>query len=422
VLLGNVFILCRLQLEVSGLLGILYLRVLFAHSFEYAVGRQVQVRQLESSNPPREAHSSLPRAISSCKTQSGLSQPANHQAIRLRGQPRAPLFSATMLSSLSPDSAIMTTPFQNALLIHNPNAGNGGDGRRKLLDQARRILLSNGIEAELAETTGPGHATEIAQQAVRERRQLVIACGGDGTLNEVVNGLATATNGNRVPLALLPGGTANILAKELDLPWDIPRAARRLIDADLRDIALGLATPLEDPSRQRFFLSVSGAGPDGMIVYSLDLGLKARVGILAYWWQGAREVLRYTFPRFRVRAGNRQMEATLVIVGRTKNYGGPFKITDQADLFEDQFEVMALTTRSGLRYLSYLPTLWLGNLRKEDDVHFWKADTLICEPLDGHPVYAQIDGEPLARLPVEFSIMPRALQLLVPRDSARPAS
>ena len=316
----------------------------------------------------------------------------------------------------------MTSPFHNALLIHNPNAGNGGDGRRKLLDQARRILSSNGIEAELAETTGPGHAIEIAQQAVREHRQLVIACGGDGTLNEVVNGLATATNGNRVPLALLPGGTANILAKELDLPWDIPRAARRLVNADLRDIALGLATPLEHPHRKRFFLSVSGSGPDGMIVYSVDLGLKARVGILAYWWQGAREVLRYTFPRFRVRAGDRQMEATLVVVGRTKHYGGPFKITDQADLFEDQFECMALTTQSGLRYLSYLPTLWMGNLRQEEDVHFWKADSLVCEPLDANPVYAQVDGEPLTRLPVEFSIVPDALKLLVPRDPARPVA
>jgi diacylglycerol kinase (ATP) len=312
----------------------------------------------------------------------------------------------------------MDTRFHNALLIHNPNAGNGGDGRRRLLDEARRILAGSGVEVDLAETTGPGHATEIAQRAAREGRHLVIACGGDGTLNEVVNGLANFSNGHRVPLALLPGGTANILAKELDLPWDIPRAARRLVNGEVREIALGLATPLEDPGRRRYFLSVSGAGPDGMIVYSVDLGLKARVGILAYWWQGAREVLRYTFPRFRVRAGDHQLEATLAIVGRTKNYGGPFKITDQADLFEDQFEVMALTTQSGFRYLSYLPTLWMGNLRKEEDVHFWKADSLVCEPLDADPVYAQVDGEPLARLPVEFSIAPRALKLLVPRDTA----
>jgi diacylglycerol kinase (ATP) len=310
----------------------------------------------------------------------------------------------------------METQLQNALLIHNPNAGNGGNGRRHLLDQARRILATNGMEVELAETTGPGHAVEIAQQAVRDRRELVIACGGDGTLNEVVNGLATYSNGHRVPLALLPGGTANILAKELDLPWDIPRAAKCLVNGKVREVALGVATPLEQPERKRYFLSVSGAGPDGMIVYSVDLGLKARVGILAYWWQGAREVLRYTFPRFRVRAGDRQLEATLVVVGRTKNYGGPFKITDHADLFEDQFEVMALTTQSGLRYLSYLPTLWMGNLRKEQDVHFWRADSLVCEPLDANPVYAQVDGEPLARLPIEFSIAPRALKLLVPRD------
>ena len=311
----------------------------------------------------------------------------------------------------------METQFQNALLIHNPNAGNGGNARRRLIEQARRILSAGGIEAELAETTAPGHATEIAQQAAREGRQLVITCGGDGTLNEVVNGLATLNNGHRVPLALLPGGTANILAKELALPWDIPRAAKQMINAELREIALGLATPLDHPEKKRYFLSVAGAGPDGMIVYSVDLGLKARVGILAYWWQGAREVLRYTFPRFRVRAGNRQVEGTLVVVGRTKNYGGPFKITDQADLFGDEFEVMALTTQSGFRYLSYLPTLWMGNLRKEEDVHFWKADTLLCEPLDGKPVYAQLDGEPFARLPVEFSIAPRALKLLVPRGT-----
>jgi diacylglycerol kinase (ATP) len=240
----------------------------------------------------------------------------------------------------------MEAQFQNALLIHNPNAGNGGNGRRRLIDQARQILSSQGIEAELAETTGPGHATEIAQQAVRDHRQLVIACGGDGTLNEVVNGLANFANGHRVPLALLPGGTANILAKELDLPWDIPRAARRLVNGEVREVALGLATPLEQPERKRYFLSVAGAGPDGMIVYSIDLGLKARVGILAYWWQGVREVLRYTFPRFRVRTGDRQMEATLVVVGRTKNYGGPFKITDQADLFEDQLSSDSLDGQS----------------------------------------------------------------------------
>ena len=123
----------------------------------------------------------------------------------------------------------MTSDLQNALLIHNPNAGNGGGGRRRLLDQARHIFATRGIDADLAETEGPGHATEIAERAAAENRGLVIACGGDGTLNEIVNGLAAHQNGHRVPLALLPGGTANILAKELDLPWDIPKAAQKLV-------------------------------------------------------------------------------------------------------------------------------------------------------------------------------------------------
>jgi diacylglycerol kinase (ATP) len=311
----------------------------------------------------------------------------------------------------------MHADLQNALLIHNPNAGNGGSGRRRLLDEARRILSRGGIEVDFQETRAPGDATVMAQRATAEGRQLVIACGGDGTLNEIINGLAAQQNGHRVPLALLPGGTANVLAKEIELPWDIPAAAEKLLNAEVKEIALGLATPLEGPSKRRYFLSVAGAGPDGTIVYSIDLELKARVGILAYWWQGAREIFRYKYPHFRVVTGKEKLDVSLVVVGRTKHYGGPFRITDEADLYADQFELMGLTTRSGFRYLSYLPTLWAGKLRGTEGVHYWKAKSIVCEPLDSNPVYAQVDGEPLARLPVEFKIVPRALKLLVPKDT-----
>jgi diacylglycerol kinase (ATP) len=322
----------------------------------------------------------------------------------------------------------MIAELRDALLIHNPNAGHGGAKRRSSLDEARRIFASAGIEAELAETKGPGDATEIAHRATVQRRQLVIACGGDGTLNEVVNGLAGHANGHRVPLALLPAGTANVFAKELSLPWDIPGAARRLVRGEVVEIALGLATPVNEPAKQKYFLSVAGAGPDGRIVYAIDLELKARLGILAYWWQGAREVFRYKFPHFRVVSGNQSRDSSLVVVGRTKNYGGPFKITTLADLFEDQFEVMTLSTQSGLRYLSYLPPLWMGKLRGMDGVYFSKTDSLVCVPLDDNPVYAQVDGEPLGRLPVEFKIIPAGLKLLVPekntaaRDTDRAAN
>jgi diacylglycerol kinase family enzyme len=83
-------------------------------------------------------------------------------------------------------------------------------------------------------------------------------------------------------------------------------------------------------------------------------------------------------------------------------------------LYGDEFEILALTTRSGLRYLSYLPPLCFDTLRGTKGVHFWKCNSIVCEPLDTNPLYSQVDGEPLARLPVEFKIIPRALKLLVP--------
>src|SRR5260370_6623008 len=309
---------------------------------------------------------------------------------------------------------------RNSLLTHNHNAGNGASGRRRrrLLAEARRIRSLAGIEADLQETRAPGEATAMAHRASVEGRDLVIACGGDGTLNEIVNGLAAQQNGHQVPLALLPGGTANVLAKEIGLPWNIPAAAEKLLHGEVKEIALGLATPVKEPSKARYFLSVAGARPDGMIVYSIDLELKARLGILAYWWQGVREVFRYKFPHFPAVTPLNKLNVSLVVVGRTKHYGGPFRITDEADLFAEQFEIMGLTTQSGFRYLSYLPTLWAGKLRGTEGVHYWKANSIVCEPLDCNPVYAQVDGEPLARLPVEFKIVPRALQLLVPQDTA----
>jgi YegS/Rv2252/BmrU family lipid kinase len=310
----------------------------------------------------------------------------------------------------------MLSGIRNALIIHNPLAGRRRGRRAQQLDAARKILAGAGIEADVQATWDSGAATALAQQAVQQGRQLVIVCGGDGTVNEAVNGLA----GSRVPLAVLPAGTANVLAKELGIPWDIPRAARLVAQGALRRIALGLATSLPTCETRRYFLCVAGAGADGVMVYSLDAALKHRAGILAYWLEGFRQVFRYDFPMFRITTASRKLEATLVVVGRTKHYGGPFRITTEADLFADEFELAAYTTRSAFRYLSYLPAVWLGWLRRMRDVHFWKATSLRCEPLGDQAVYAQVDGEPAGRLPMEFSIVPDALTLVVPAAGGRP--
>jgi YegS/Rv2252/BmrU family lipid kinase len=304
----------------------------------------------------------------------------------------------------------VSTQVRDALLIVNPAAG-GGRAMRKL-DEARRIFRNAGIETEIHTTSAPAEATAIARRAVADSRQLVIVCGGDGTVNEVVNGLACS----HVPLAVLPAGTANVLAKELCLPWNLPRAAERIIKAPYRRIALGLATPEKSSGEPRYFLSVAGAGADGALISAVRPEIKQKAGILAYWQEGFRQLTKYDFPLFRTSmAGNGiDIDASLVVVGRTKHYGGPFKITTEADLLRPEFELAFVTTRSAWRYILYLPLLWAGKLRGARHVRFFKTNSLQCESHNGLQVRIQVDGEPAGNLPAEFRIVPDALTLAIP--------
>ena len=304
----------------------------------------------------------------------------------------------------------MSSTVRDAVLIVNPAAGGGR--RMRQLDEARRIFRNGGIETELQNTTAPGEATALGRRAVDESRQLVIVCGGDGTVNEVVNGLARS----QVPLAVLPAGTANVLAKELSLPWNLPRAAERIVHAPYRRIALGLAIPEKSSGEPRYFLSVAGAGADGALVSAVRPEVKLKSGIFAYWQEGFRQLTRYDFPMFHTTmAGNAiDIDASLVIVGRTKHYGGPFKITTGADLLQPQFELAFVTTRSAWRYLAYLPLIWAGKLRGARYVRFFKTNCLRCISNSESQVQIQVDGEPAGRLPVEFRIVPDALTLAMP--------
>jgi diacylglycerol kinase (ATP) len=313
----------------------------------------------------------------------------------------------------------MTHGIKNALMIYNPTSGGRRHRRFQEIEEAVRILKDAGITVELAPTTDAGHAQEIARLAVEQHREMVIACGGDGTINEIINGLA----GSQVTMALLPAGTANILAKELGIPWDIPRAAQLIPEGVIRRIALGMATYAGSngngpggalPSGGRYFLSVGGAGPDGAIVNGVDCALKKKVGVAAYWLEGLKQLFSYDFPEMRVRSNGTDHLASIIVVGRTANYGGPFKITTNATLFEDSFEFLTNSTRSRLRYLACLPALWLGKIRGMQGIKMWKASEVLCESAGANPVFAQVDGEPIGPLPLRFQIVPDALSLLTP--------
>ena len=307
----------------------------------------------------------------------------------------------------------MLSGIHDALIIYNPTSGGRRHRRLAEVEQAVRILAQAGIAAELAPTTARGSATVLARQAVAQGRQLVIACGGDGTVNEVVNGLACS----QVPLAVLPAGTANVLAKELGIPWDIPAATKLIPAGTPRRIALGTVTAPDacgEKESARYFLCMGGAGPDAAMVHALENTDERKTSIVAYWLEGFRQLFRYGFPEIQIKSGERELRGTIIVVGRTKHYGGPFRITTGASLFEDSFELMAYTTRSRFRYLLCMPALWLGQLRRMRGVHFWKATEVLCEAAGGETIFAQVDGEPLGTLPLKFRIVPDALTLIIP--------
>jgi len=300
----------------------------------------------------------------------------------------------------------------NALLILNPQAGRARKLPGKQIERVQRTLAGHGIATELALVDAPGVAEEIARRAVRDGAQLVIVCGGDGTLNGVVNGLA----GSHVPLALLPAGTANILAKELHVPWNIDRAAERIRSGTLRRIALGMLTTFDGGIHKRYFLSVAGAGPDGAMVHTVNEDLKRRIGMLAYFAEGARQFVSYTFPQFRVTSGSVSLTGALIVVGRTRHYGGPLLFTPRADLFGNDFALMIGASRNRLLHLAYAGLACVGGVKWAPHAHFLKTTAVRCEPLNSDAVWLQVDGEPAGCLPAEFHIVPDALTLVVPHS------
>ena len=244
---------------------------------------------------------------------------------------------------------------------------------------------------------------------------MVIACGGDGTINEIVNGLA----GSQVPMALLPAGTANILAKELGIPWDIRRAAHLIPGGTVRRIALGAAFPRTEiivilppkgaffcPWRARDLMAPSSTACTQTLRRmreSPHIGLKGCASFSSTAFRKYEFARRAASakPRSSLWAGPRIMEA------RSKSQPA-------RTLFEDSFEFVTNSRRNRLGYAACLPALFLGSLRNMDGIEAWKSGETICEPAGSEPIYAQVDGEPVGPLPVAFRIVPDALSIVTP--------
>ena len=266
----------------------------------------------------------------------------------------------------------------------------------------------------MSPTSGPGAAGEMAREAIEAGTELILAAGGDGTLNEVLAGVANTS----VPLGILPAGTANVLATEMGMGNNIERAAKMLPEYVEQRIAIGR---LDGASNPRYFLSMAGIGFDAHIVYNLSDGLKRRLGKAAYWVGGFSEVVR-RYPEFLVEIdGVRHQASSFALVSRVRNYGGDFEIARNASLLDDRFEVVLFRGQTPLPYLKYLCGMIAGRLAGMRGVSFLAAQCVrVCDPEDRH-VYIQVDGENAGRLPATVSLVPDALTLLVPPAYLRPA-
>ena len=279
------------------------------------------------------------------------------------------------------------------------------------------VLEAAGIAVKLVPTTGPGTARDLARTAVHQGDDLVLVCGGDGTVNEVINGLALSN----VTLGILPGGTANIIAKELCLPHNPVRAARELPRWSPRRIALGLATwqtgvpNSAAENKQRYFLSVAGVGFDAHIIYRLSASFKMSWGVVAYVLEVLRQAFRYSFPPFLCQIEDGERRATFVGIHRTRRYAGWLHLAPAANLFEPRFTSCLFKSRHRARYFLYAAAVLLRQHPRLTDVEMIDGRKVTCRSEQpGTRIHVELDGELAGELPATFEIVPDALTLLVP--------
>jgi diacylglycerol kinase (ATP) len=293
---------------------------------------------------------------------------------------------------------------KRALLVYNPAAR-----RVPKLDRLRAAAGGvAGWEIAIEPTEAPGHATELARRAAGDGFDAVIACGGDGTVNEVANGLA----GSTTALAVVRGGTANVWAKEIHVPKQPARALRLLADSETRTIDLGRAG-------ERYFLLMAGVGFDAAIVRELSGGLKKRLGAASYVIAGFRRALRYRAVDANIVADGEALVCRLywALLGNTRSYGGLLNLTHMAKADDGRLELLVLS-RGGLLRFAWL-TFWVLLKRHQRRAGVLHRSIASLElQTAGLPV--QIDGEYLGETPLRFSIAPAALHVIVPRGLKSP--
>lgn len=300
-----------------------------------------------------------------------------------------------------PLAATPTRP-ERLTVIFNPTAGGS---KRRRLRRTLRALEDLGCRLTLLETTAPGDAERLAAATDCDATDALVVAGGDGTVNEVVNGLLALPAERRPTLAIIPLGTANVLALEMGLRLDPASVARGLVEGRARTVCLAEADG-------RHFLLMVGAGFDAHVVENVKLGLKRHTGKLAYVWETLWQALHYRFPTIRLRIDGTEHEAATAVVCNGCLYGGPFVAVADGDLCRPGLSVVLLTRKGYWNVMRYGAALALGKLGRLGDVRVIAArEVEILEPVGG-PL--QADGDAFGHLPRHIRVSPETLNLIYP--------
>jgi diacylglycerol kinase family enzyme len=295
--------------------------------------------------------------------------------------------------------------------IYNPVSGEGAGGSK--INEVREILLASSREVRLAPTEAPNHASALAHEAAATGADLIVVQGGDGTVNEAVQGVAGTDS---VALLVLPGGTANVLAKEVGLPADPVGAACLLPRLEARTVRLGLVELADGGSR--YFLLMCGAGLDAEIAARTLTPLKHRLGLGAFWLQGAEQALR-RFPRLFVDDGGPVKGSgacSLVVISKSRNYGGGLIFTPGANLLANRFQVARFSGTNRFLYCGYLLAGVCALTSRWPGIRHETCSELKLAAGDSSPVRLQVDGEVAGKLPAKVSLSSASLSLLLPPE------
>ncbi len=283
------------------------------------------------------------------------------------------------------------------LAVFNPAAGRN---RRSSFDRIVAHLKGAGCPVTVAETMHPGHAEAVAREAATDF-DVIAAAGGDGTVNEIVNGL----RGKSVALGVIPLGTANVLADEIGLSRKVGLVAHALTHGPIRPIHVGTVNG-------RRFVMMAGAGFDANVVNGVSLKLKKMLGPSAYVWQAAVQAFREDNAGCEVTVDGQTMPAVSVVVCNGRRYGGPFIAAPEASLSDDVFHVVLMPGRGWINVARYGVALMLGKISKLSDVRLVVGRDVRIEGIAGRPV--QADGDIVAHLPARIAIDPEPVRLVFP--------